>query len=94
MLNSILIQLLYASQLSYIGAIGLTRISTAFFVRHLTRHYPHVRMSHVLAGVSGGWTVTSILVVAVRPDTTRPWSTLDGTDALVSRINVPSSGSS
>ena len=81
--NRIRVQALFTSQLSYVGSMGLTRISTAFFIGHLTRHSPHVRMSNILVAVSGAWTAASILIVALRSDIAHPWTTLDGEEAMV-----------
>lgn len=75
---------MYTSQISYVVVIGLTRVSTGIFIAHLTRHRPQVRMSYVLSGISGVWTVVSTFVIALRGDLSRPWETLDGTRALVS----------
>lgn len=70
-------------QISYIAATGLTRVSTAFFISQLTRHAPQIRMSYILAGVAGGWTIIFILIVAFRGDLARPWVVLDGAPILV-----------
>jgi len=86
--NRSITQALFTGQLSYIVSVGLTRVSTAFFVRHLTRHLPQVRMSYILVAVSGVWTAVSTLVVALRPNIARPWATLDGTEALVGLIQL------
>ncbi|EXJ66100.1 uncharacterized protein A1O5_10715 [Cladophialophora psammophila CBS 110553] len=76
---------LYTSQLSYIIATGLTKISTAFFIGRLTRYAPQVRMSYILAGVTGVWVLASTLVIALRGDLGRPWATLDGSETLYHR---------
>jgi hypothetical protein len=86
--NRIITQALFTSQLSYVVSMGLTRISTAFFIGHLTRHHPQVRMSYILAAVSEVWTVVSILIVALRPNIARPWATLDGAEALVGFVQL------
>jgi len=38
----ILIQALYASQFFYVVSIGLSKVSTGFFMGHLTRYGPQV----------------------------------------------------
>lgn len=86
LLTTLVVQALFASQLSYVGVVGLTRVSTAFFVGHLTRHPPQVWTSHILAAGSGVWTVVAILVIALRPNLARPWATLDGTESLVNHF--------
>ncbi|KIX02270.1 uncharacterized protein Z518_08209 [Rhinocladiella mackenziei CBS 650.93] len=84
---------LFASQLSYVGSLGLTRMSTAFFIEHLTRYRVQVRLSYILAAVSGVWTTASILVIALRPDIAHPWATLDGAEVLYVRwIAVETTG--
>jgi hypothetical protein len=93
LLTSSLVQALYIGQLSYVGSIGLTRISMAFFIGHLTRHPPQVQKSYILAGVSGLWTAVGVLVVALRAPVTHPWSTMDGVASLYHRwIAVETSG--
>lgn len=86
--KGIRIQALFTSQLSYVGSMGLTRISTAFFIGHLTRHLPHVRISYILVAVSVAWMAASILVVALRSDVAHPWATLDGEEAMVGFIQA------
>ena len=80
------VQALYTSQLSYIVSMGLARVSTAFFIGRLTRYKPQVRMAYTLSVVSGTWTLVSTLIVALRGNLTRPWATLDGSQALVRRL--------
>lgn len=76
-------QALFMGQMAYIVATGLTRVSTAFFIGQLTRYAPQVRMSYIMAGVAGGWTAVSILVVALRGDLSQPWAVLDGVPDMV-----------
>ena len=79
------IQALFTSQITYIISIGLTRVSTAFFISNLTRHRPQLRMSYALAGASGVWILAAVLGVALRGDLSRPWETLDGSQGLYIR---------
>ncbi|KAJ9607858.1 hypothetical protein H2200_007937 [Cladophialophora chaetospira] len=76
---------LFTSQLTYIISSGLTKVSTAFFIGRLTRYGPQVRTSHIIAAVSGLWTLVSTLVVALRGDLARPWAKLDGSESLFHR---------
>lgn len=76
---------LFASQISYILTVGLTRVSTAFFIKHLTRHARHTRIPDGFIAVSGLWMVTGTLLVALRGDLRRPWATLDGAESLFHR---------
>jgi hypothetical protein len=77
---------MYTSELSYVATIGLTRVATALFIANLTRHKPQVRMSYILAGISAVWLAASMLAIALRGNLSRPWATLDGTNAMVSAI--------
>lgn len=45
-------------------------------------------MSHVLAAVSGVWTIASVFVIALRGNLLQPWATLDGSAALVAFIRI------
>lgn len=82
-------QALYGSQLFYVVSVGLTRVSAAFFIGHLTRYAPQVRISYILAAASGVWTVASTLLIALRGNILRPWATFDGSEALVGFIHIP-----
>lgn len=65
----------------------------AFFIGQLTRHPPQVQRSNILAGVSGLWTTVAILVIALRPPLSHPWSTIDGTASMYHRwIAVETAG--
>jgi hypothetical protein len=76
-------QALYISDIFYVATVGMTRISTAFFNSQLTRYLPQIRNSHILAGVSGLWTIAAIVALAVRK-LPRPWEELDGVQNMVS----------
>lgn len=89
-LTSVLTQALYGSQLCYVVSIGLTKMSTAFFIGHLSQYAPHFRISYLLAVVSGVWTVASTILIALRGNLSRPWATYDGSEALVGFIHIPS----
>lgn len=78
------LQLLYAGQLLYIIAVGTSKCSTAFFIARLTRYGPQIRQAHILAAVSGFWTLASVIAVAARGSAAAPWAVLDGSKALVS----------
>ena len=78
-------QALYISQIFYVVAIGLTRVSTSFFTgRFLTRDQRNIQIAHVLTAVFAVLAVTCILVVALRGQLTEPWETLDGSETMVS----------
>lgn len=81
-------QALFMGQLTYVGSIGLTRVSTAAFIEQLTRNLPQVRVAYILCIIAGIWTVASILVVALRGDLSQPWALLDGTQSLVCRCQL------
>lgn len=89
-LTSVLTQALYGSQLCYVVSLGLTKMSTAFFIGHLSRYAPHFRISYILAAASGLWTVASTILIALRGNLSRPWATYDGSEALVGFIHIPS----
>lgn len=78
-----MVQAAYVAELSYVVALGLTKVSTALFIGQLTRHRPQIRNSRILAGICGVWAVIATFVVALRGDLRRPWQTMDGTNAMV-----------
>jgi hypothetical protein len=45
-------------------------------------------MAYVLATVSGVWTIASILVIALRGNLIQPWTTLDGSEAMVGFLHT------
>lgn len=77
-------QLLYAGQLLYIITVGTSKFSTAFFIARLTRYGPQVRQAHILATISGIWTLASVIAVAARGTVASPWAVMDGSKPLVS----------
>lgn len=77
------VQALYACQISYIVAIGMTKLSIAFFIARLTRYGPQIRLAYILATISSAWIVISVLITALRGNISKPWETLDGSRALV-----------
>jgi hypothetical protein len=83
------LQSLYASQHFYIVSIGLSKVSTALFIVHLSYSGPRIKPAYILAAVSVAWTVVSMFVIAFRGDISRPWATLDGTHAMVSLALAP-----
>lgn len=74
---------LYASQILYICSMGCTRLSTCFFTTRLSRHRRHKALAHVWTAATLIVIIASVLVVAVRGDTAQPWTTLEGSEALV-----------
>ncbi|OAQ60790.1 hypothetical protein VFPPC_16769 [Pochonia chlamydosporia 170] len=77
--------LLYAAQQFYILAMGFCRISTALFLVRLAYPGPQVKPSYIMAGISGAWTMASMLTVALRGNLHSPWTTVDGTGPLHAR---------
>lgn len=74
---------LYASQILYVCSLGCTRLSTCFFTTRLSRHRSHKTLAHVWTATTLLIIVASVLVVAVRGDVSHPWTTLEGSEALV-----------
>ena len=77
------LQALFTAQIFYIIAVGLSKVSTAFFIGRLTRYAPQIRLSYILAAMSGVFIIAGILVITLRGDLSHPWTTLDGSEALV-----------
>lgn len=81
-------QSLYASQLFYVTAVGLVRISTGLFVTRLSRHGKQAYAAKAVTGLSGLWTIAAVPIIGLRGNLQRPWSTLDGAEALVSDLRL------
>ncbi|KAM0714980.1 hypothetical protein Q7P37_009445 [Cladosporium fusiforme] len=64
---------LYASQILYIVSMGLSRCSTAFFLRSLSRAKKHEVVGSGIAGVAVLWAIASIFANALRGDLSAPW---------------------
>ncbi len=74
---------LYASQILYIASLGLTRLSSAFFVTRLSRHEQHKLIARGWLVLCVIWTIASILVISFRGNLAHPWSTVDGSAPMV-----------
>lgn len=75
------------SQQSYVLSGGLCKVSASLFLIHLAYPGPQVKPGYGLVGLSAVWTVTCMLVIALRGDLGNPWSTLDGSSAMVSLLS-------
>lgn len=78
-------QILYASQILYIVSMGLSRCSTAFFLRSLSRAKEHNVVGLACASVAVLWAVASILAIALRGKLSAPW---EGNEVLVCYIDI------
>lgn len=79
--------MLFAGQICYILSMGLCRVSVALFVAHAER-VRRPLVANVFAGLSGAWTLGSLLAVALRGDPRQPWATMDGTMIVVSASRI------
>lgn len=64
---------LYVGQILYIFSMGLSRCSTAFFLRNLSTAKRHGYAGFAMAGSAMSWAIASIVTIAVRGDLSAPW---------------------
>lgn len=74
---------MYASQITYVVAMGLTRVSASLFIGHVTRYLPQVKMAWGITGLAGAWTVGACLAIALGGDLAMPWNASDTDHGLV-----------
>lgn len=83
-LTQYLWQAYYAGQIFYVGSVGLTRVSLSLFLLRLTRGW-RKDVALALTWICAVLTVAGIFIIALRPDLSHPWSTLDGSYSMVRR---------
>lgn len=64
----------YASNLFFILALGLSKISVGFFLRRLSRAKHHKIVYNIAIGLMGVWTVASFFALALQCDLGQPWT--------------------
>lgn len=69
----ILPQMYYVSILFFVIALGLSKISVAFLLLHLTPQKEHHRVLHVIIALIAAWTVASTFAVALQCNLSHPW---------------------
>ncbi|RFU35677.1 hypothetical protein B7463_g743, partial [Scytalidium lignicola] len=70
-------QMLYASNLFFIAALGLSKISVAFLLLRVTPHEYHRRTFLAVISLMVGWTIASLVTVALTCDFSQPWISLN-----------------
>ncbi|KAJ4147213.1 hypothetical protein LMH87_001752 [Akanthomyces muscarius] len=84
---------IYAAHYIYVISVGTTRVASALSIEHIAQQGPYTRRARAMAWLSGAWTFTSLLVVAIRPPYMRPWLAADGQSTMFSRwIGVEATG--
>jgi Fungal rhodopsin domain len=63
----------YVSTLFFVISLGLSKISVAFLLLHLTPQKEHTRILHVIVGLIAVWTVASTFAVALQCNLSHPW---------------------
>jgi len=66
-------QMYYASTLFFVIALGLCKISVAFFLLRLTQTKHHRLVFNAAAGFIAVWTVGSLFAVALQCNLSHPW---------------------
>jgi hypothetical protein len=66
-------KLYYTSNLFFVLALGLSKLSVVFFLMRLTPARHHRRVFWAMAIFVGAWTFASLLAVAVQCDFAQPW---------------------
>lgn len=83
-----LCQAYYASQIFYIGCLGLTRLSVNAFLHRLARDSHKKKLVTMLSWIYAVFTIGGIFAIALRPAYGHPWSTLDGAHSMVRRESI------
>ncbi|KAK5069183.1 hypothetical protein LTR64_008663 [Lithohypha guttulata] len=68
--------LYYASNLFFILALGLSKVSVVFFLRRISRAKHHKLAYDVVIGLHVLWTVGSFLALALQCDLSSPWTVI------------------
>lgn len=66
-------QLIYASDLLFVVTIFMSKLAIALFLRRLSNVRQHKILSIGMAGACTLFGVISLLVVAIRQNTSAPW---------------------
>ena len=66
-------QMYYVSILFFVISLGLSKISVAFLLLHLTPKKEHGRFLHVIIVLIAAWTVASTFAVALQCNLSHPW---------------------
>ena len=69
-------QMYYTSNLLFLIALGLSKISVVFFFRRLTQSKQHRVVFNTAAVFVAAWTVGSLFAVALQCDLAHPWITV------------------
>lgn len=73
---------LYASQLLYVTAMCLSKVSTALLIARLTRVRKHLLATKLVSAFSGAWGIAAILALALRCNLAHPWSIGDSAQCV------------
>lgn len=79
--------LYYASNLFFILALGLSKVSVVFFLRRISRAKHHKLAYDVVIGLHVLWTVGSFLALALQCDLSSPWTVI-GRDCGTGVVSV------
>jgi hypothetical protein len=67
----------YTSELFFVIALGLSKISMSFFLLRLTMYKNHRKVYYSVAALIAAWTVASLFAIALKCDLGHPWIILD-----------------